>query len=205
MSAPATLYIDYRSPFSYLIKDPVEALEREIGVNLRWLPYRVDLEGAHGHNVHGRSEREWRKIRYLYADVRRIANRRSPPLVVRGTVKIFDPTLAHIAMLVAQDAGDDVFRRYHTDVQVRLWRREIDIEDRPHMRAALVAAGGDAAALDHALDSGLGEERLAELQSAANAEGVFGVPMLRIHATGELFWGTDRFELFREALLAYRA
>jgi len=51
VSAPATLYIDYRSPFSYLAKDLAEALERELGLKLRWLPYRVDLEGAHGHNL----------------------------------------------------------------------------------------------------------------------------------------------------------
>jgi 2-hydroxychromene-2-carboxylate isomerase len=205
MSAPATLYIDYRSPFSYLVKDPAEALERELGLKLRWLPYRVDLEGAHGHDLAGRNEREWRKIRYLYADVRRIANRRSPPLIVRGTVKIFDPTLAHTAMLVAQDAGDGVFRRFHAEVQTRFWRRELDIEDRSAVDAALIAAGADAGCLDTALKSGSGARRLAVIQATAESEGVFGVPTFRIHATGELFWGTDRFDLAREALLGARS
>ena len=34
-------------------------------------------------------------------------------LIIRGTRKIYDPTVAHVGMLLASRAGDAVFRRYH--------------------------------------------------------------------------------------------
>ena len=38
-----TLYIDYKSPYAYLAKDPAYQLERETGVAIDWLPYVLDI------------------------------------------------------------------------------------------------------------------------------------------------------------------
>jgi 2-hydroxychromene-2-carboxylate isomerase len=38
-----TVYIDYKSPYAYLAKDPAWELEREFDVRLDWLPYTLDI------------------------------------------------------------------------------------------------------------------------------------------------------------------
>jgi 2-hydroxychromene-2-carboxylate isomerase len=198
MTAKLTLYVDFRSPFSYLAKDEAFALAQEIKVELAWRPFRVDLEGSYGGAVEQRTERDWRKVKYLYMDARRLANKRG--LTIRGTVKIFDPTLAHIAMLHAGDTGPDTFRRFYDTASERFWRRELDIEDAAVVRAAVVAAGADGAAFDRLVASGEGVARCRAIVAEGEARGVFGVPTFVVDATGELFWGTDRMGLLRERL-----
>jgi 2-hydroxychromene-2-carboxylate isomerase len=198
MTATVTLYVDYRSPFSYLVKDEAYALVRDFGVKLVWRPCVVDLQGAYGGEVEQRTERHWRKVRYLYMDARRLANRRG--LTVRGTRKIYDPTISHVGMLLATEAGDAAFRRYHDTVCDRFWRHDLDIEDAAAIRAVLVEAGVDGKTFDASLASGDGARRCRDIVAAAEARGVFGVPTFVLDETGELFWGTDRVWMLREQL-----
>jgi 2-hydroxychromene-2-carboxylate isomerase len=202
MTLPLTLYVDYRSPFSYLATEDARRLERTYNVRLKWLPFRTDLEGAYGGRVEQRTDRDWRKVRYLYQDARRIAKRRG--LVVLGPQKIFDPRLAHIGMLLALDAGADVFRRYHDEVCGKFWRRELDIEDRSRMRTVVVEAGVEGAVFDHALATGEGDARCRSIIDEAEQRGVFGVPTFVFESTGELFWGTDRVWLLEERLREFQ-
>ncbi len=69
------IYTDYRSPYAYLAMAGAYQLEQDFHLQLDWYPYAVDLEAVYG-AVDARSEREWRKLRYLYGDVRRQANAR---------------------------------------------------------------------------------------------------------------------------------
>lgn len=202
MTSTVTLYVDYRSPFSYLVKDDAWALVRDFGVNLVWRPCVVDLQGAYGGEVAERAERHWRKVRYLYMDARRLANRRG--LTVRGTRKIYDPTISHVGMLLALAAGDAAFRRYHDTVCDRFWKHDLDIEDAASIRAVLVEAGVDGKAFDTSLASGDGARQCREIVKEAEARGVFGVPTFVLEETGELFWGTDRVWMLREQLEARR-
>src|SRR5215471_13675604 len=141
MTTSLTLYVDYRSPFSYLLKDDAYALEWEFDVKIAWRPFAVDIERAYGGTVEERTERDWRKVRYSYMDARRLANRRG--LVVRGPQKIFDANNVHIGMLHAQRAGNEVFRRYHDKVYERFWRRDLEIEDLAAVRDVLVKSGAN--------------------------------------------------------------
>jgi 2-hydroxychromene-2-carboxylate isomerase len=198
MTSTVTLYVDYRSPFSYLVKDEAYALARDFAVTLVWRPYAIDLEGAYGGTVEERTERDWRKVRYSYMDARRLANRRG--LIVRGTRKIFDPTIAHVAMLQATQTGDAVFRRYHDAVCERFWQRDLDIEDAAAIRALLIEAGADGGAFDALIDSGEGARQCRAIVAQAEERGVFGVPTFVLDESGELFWGTDRIWMLRERL-----
>jgi 2-hydroxychromene-2-carboxylate isomerase len=190
--------VDYRSPFSFLVTEDARRLTKTYDIQLQWAPFRVDLEGAYGGQVEQRTTRDWRKVRYLYMDVRRLANRRG--LTVLGPQKIYDPTIAHTGMLLALDKGSEVFQRYHDEVCGRFWRHELDIEDATRVRAVAVEAGVDGAVFDHALDSGGGAARCRLIFDAAESRGVFGVPTFVIDDTGELFWGTDRVWLLEERL-----
>jgi 2-hydroxychromene-2-carboxylate isomerase len=195
MAEEVTLYIDYRSPFSYLATADALALERDFALDLRWRPFPVDLQGAYGGEVEERERRHWQKVRYLYMDARRLANRQG--LIVRGPRKIFDPTIAHIGHLFAETQG--LRARYHDRVSTRFWRRELDIEDRAEMAAIVAEIGGDAIAFAEYL-TGPGPDDYAAVAAEGERQGVFGVPTFVF--ADELFWGTDRIWMLRERLEA---
>jgi 2-hydroxychromene-2-carboxylate isomerase len=44
--ATITLYVDYRSPYSYLAKDDAYRLEDDFRVRIDWYPYGIDVEGV---------------------------------------------------------------------------------------------------------------------------------------------------------------
>src|SRR4029077_20195332 len=94
-----SVYIDYKSPYAYLPKDPAWELEREFDVRLDWLPYTLEIPLYLG-TVEDRNAHQRRRIRYRYMDVRRLANRRG--LTVRGPQKIFDSSIVAIGMLYAK-------------------------------------------------------------------------------------------------------
>jgi 2-hydroxychromene-2-carboxylate isomerase len=194
MAADLRIYIDYKSPYAYLIKDPAYDLEREFGVAFTWLPYVLEIPDFLG-TVEGRNAHQWRRIHYSYMDARRLANRRG--LTVRGPRKIFDSSIAAIAMLYAQRL--DSFRRYNDLAFERFWKRELDIEDRDAVRRVLDDSGADTNAFFAFLE-GQGRAELDRINLEAEELGVFGVPMFVID--GELFWGGDRLWMVREKLAA---
>jgi 2-hydroxychromene-2-carboxylate isomerase len=187
-----TVYIDYKSPYAFLAKDPTWELERDFDVRLDWLPYTLDIPDFLG-TVEGRNAHQWRRVRYSYMDARRLANRRG--LTVRGPQKIFDSSLAAIGMLYAERHG--VFRRYNDMVFERFWKRALVIENREAIGAVLAEAGAPVAGFFDFLD---GEGRAAHdrICRQAEAQGVFGVPTFVVD--GEIFWGGDRLWMVREKL-----
>src|SRR5437868_14060268 len=119
-----TFYFDIRSPYSYLARDEVLALPKDFTVSVEALPFAIALEAAHG-TPETRDERAWRKVKYLYMDVRRFANERG--LIIRGTVKVFDPRIAHAAFLYARRFGRE--QALYDRLLPAFWNREFDIED----------------------------------------------------------------------------
>jgi 2-hydroxychromene-2-carboxylate isomerase len=187
-----SVYIDYKSPYAYLAKDPAWELEREFDVRLDWLPYTLEIPLYLG-TVEDRNAHQWRRIRYSYMDARRLANRRG--LTVRGPQKIFDSSIAAIGMLYAK--SHDAFRRYNDLVFERFWKRALEIEDREAIRATLSEAGAPVASFFDFLD---GDGRIAHDRICRQAEeiGVFGVPTFVVD--GEIFRGGDRLWMVREKL-----
>jgi 2-hydroxychromene-2-carboxylate isomerase len=116
-------YYDFKSPFTFLAFDPALELERTHRVRLRFLPHLFDFE-AYGGALEARNERDWRKVRYLYRDVRRFAGERG--IVIRGPQKLFDSRLALMSGLFVDRHGK--FREYARAVWELFFRRELDIE-----------------------------------------------------------------------------
>jgi len=193
-AAAPVIYIDYKSPYAYLIKDPVYDLEREFGIEFTWLPYVLAIPDFLG-TVEDRNPHQWRRVRYSYIDARRLANRRG--LTVRGPRKIFDSAIASIGMIYAQRRG--TFRRYNDLTFERFWKRELDIEDREEVRHVLEDSGAETAAFFAFLEAE-GRAELDRICRHAEELGVFGVPLFVID--GELFWGGDRLWMVREKLAA---
>lgn len=197
------VYSDYKSPYAYLAKDLVYDLERETGVTIDWLPYTLDipaylgsakLDADGGIAEQSRNAHQWRRVKYSYMDCRREANRRG--LTIRGTQKIWDSSLANIGMLYAKECG--VFRCYHDRVFERFWKRELDIESVPVLTALLAECG--AGASDFAVYAeGEGRASLAQVQTEAEAAGVFGVTSFLL-PNGDLYWGREHISRLIEIL-----
>lgn len=200
-----TAYTDYKSPYAYLAKDLTYGLERDLAVRIEWLPYVLDLPSFLGSarvDTEGRvleenrTPHQWRRVRYSYMDCRRQARKRG--LVIRGTQKIWDSTLAAAGMLFAQQAGDAMFRRYHNAVFERFWRRELDIEDISVITAVLTEAGAEGTAF--AAQAPALCNQVAAISRAGEERGVFGVPSFIVD--GELFWGSEHLPDIRAMLAA---
>ena len=206
MAEPRTVtaYIDYKSPYAFLAKDPAYELERDFSVRIDWLPYVLDIPSFLGSarvddtgNVieEQRNAHQWRRVRYSYMDCRRQARKRG--LVIRGPQKIWDSALAAGGMLYAKRQGDTVLRRYHDLTFERFWKRELDIEDAGLIAAVLAEAGADAVCF-----SGYwreeGRAEVDRVSRAAEAIGVFGVPSFVVE--GELFWGREHLPDIRAML-----
>ena len=198
MSKSVDLWLDLKSPYSFLAKDPAYALERELGVTLRLRPYALDILGAYNVADPKVAERGLRRIKYLYADVRRFANQRG--MIIRGPQKIFNSTLIHLAWMFANSGGKG--RALIDAAYPRFFRRELDYEDRAAVEALLKEIGVDCAGFA-AFASGEGPALLARHQAEAETQGVFAVPTFVVD--GELFWGQDRIDFVRAKLAAKAA
>jgi 2-hydroxychromene-2-carboxylate isomerase len=199
-----TVYSDYKSPYAYLAKDPVYALEHDFAARVDWLPYVLDIPSFLGSariDSNGRvleadrSPHQWRRVRYSYMDCRRQARKRG--LVIRGPQKIWNSTLAAAGLLWAKRQGGDILRRYHDLTFERFWKRELDIEDAAVVAAVLAEAGATAIGLGTYL-ADAGPREVAGISRAAEAQGVFGVPTFVIN--GEIFWGREHLPDIRDLL-----
>ena len=213
-----TVYTDYKSPYAYLAKDLAYELERDLPVSLDWLPYVLDIPSFLGSArldeagrlaEENRNPHQWRRVKYSYMDCRRQAQKRG--LVIRGTTKIWDSTLAAAGLLYAKRQGAAVLRRYNDITFERFWKRELDIEDPAVIAGVLAEAigpqptdlirGADTAAIADYL-AGDGRREVDRISRQAEEIGVFGVPSFIVD--GELFWGREHLPDIREMLAADR-
>jgi 2-hydroxychromene-2-carboxylate isomerase len=187
MTEELKFYYDYKSPFTYLAFAPALELEAAYNVHLRFIPHELDVRSAYGGELGQRPEREWFKVRYLYADARRFANERG--LIIRGPQKIFDSRRALMSGLYADRHGH--FRQYSQLVFERFFKRELDLEDPQALAAVLAEVGldpGDFQRFAHHE----GETALRLAGEEGDRDGVFGVPTMIV--AGEMFWGNDRIK-----------
>ena len=180
--AELAVYIDLKSPYAYLAIDPTRAMAAARGVTIDWRPFTLDIPSYLGSAKldkkgkvakANRSAQQWTGVKYAYADCRRYANLCDK--TVRGTVKIWDSSLAGIAMLWAKREGQDGFERFVDAAYPPFWRRELDIEDVDVLAATLEQAGITSEGF-HEFVAGPGREAHDRTNQEAFDAGVFGVP-----------------------------
>jgi 2-hydroxychromene-2-carboxylate isomerase len=200
-SAPLIVYIDYKSPYAYLAKDPTYAIGDELRIEIDWRPFTLDIPSylgsarldKDGRLVESqRTDRQWSVVRYSYSDVRRYGSRRG--LIVRGTTKIWNSSLAGIGMLWAKEQGPTMLRRYSGLVYERFWKRELNIEDAAIIEAVLREAGAQTAGFGTYM-AGEGRALHDQIQRAAFDAGIFGVPTYI--AGGEVLFGRENLPRIR--------
>src|SRR5258706_7731732 len=98
--SPLIVYVDYRSPYAYPAMEPTYALEDELGIEIDWRRFTLDIgsylgSGRLGHEgkvvENERSPGQWAKVKYAYHDVRRYGS--MPSTIIRGAVKMWDSSL----------------------------------------------------------------------------------------------------------------
>ena len=118
-------------------------------------------------------------------------------LVILGTRKILDFSIAAIGMLWAKRQGKRQFRAYHDLVFERFWRRELDIEDLEVIAAVISEVHADRTGFRSYL-AGAGPIEHDTVREFAETAGVFGVPSFIVE--GKLFWGSEHLADIREKL-----
>ena len=200
-AAPLIVYIDYKSPYAYLATDPTYAIEDELGIEIDWRPFTLDIPSylgsarlSHEGKVveNERTPGQWTKVKYAYHDVRRYGSLRG--LVIRGATKMWGSSLAGIGMLWAKEQDGAVLRTYSRLVYERFWKRELDLEDVGVIERVLDEAGARRAGFqDYA--SGEGRALHDNIQRKAFGAGIFGVPTYVID--GEVFFGREHLPRIR--------
>ena len=201
-TAPLIVYVDIKSPYAFVAKDPTRRLAETLGIRVDWRPLTLDIPSYLGSArldekgkvaEANRTSSQWRNVRYAYRDARRYASLTG--LTLRGTVKIWDTSLVHIGMIWMRKREDDAaLARYLDLVYERFWRREFDAEDAAVVAGAVAEAGGDASGF-RAFLHGPGREEHGAMQAAIFDAGIFGVPSYVVD--GELFFGRENLPLVR--------
>lgn len=180
--AALAVYIDLKSPYAFIAIEPTRAMAASLGVAIDWRPFTLDIPSYLGSarlDAKGRvasSERtpqQWSHVRYSYRDARRYANLTGKTL--RGTEKIWDSSLAGIAMQWAKQRGPEALDRFVDEAYARFWRRELDIEDLDVLESVLAETGTRVSGF-RAYANGPGRVAIDESDREAFDAGVFGVP-----------------------------
>jgi 2-hydroxychromene-2-carboxylate isomerase len=191
------VFIDLRSPYSYLALRPARELAQRMGVDFDWWPYLTDFRSAYGGEIEQRAPRDVAKLKYLYMDCRRLAKLQG--LTIRATTKLWDATLASQAVLFAKSRGR--MWEFCDPVLQAFWRREFDLESVLALEAALTQAGLSVSEWQ-VYRNLQAQSDLDAAVALATDLGVFGAPTFVFR--GEMYWGGDRLGLFEDALSAAR-
>ena len=80
--APLIVYIDFKSPYAFIAKDPTYAIEDQLGIEIDWRPLTLDIPSFLGSArldakdkvvEQNRTPEQWQGVRYAYRDARRYA------------------------------------------------------------------------------------------------------------------------------------
>ena len=200
-SAPLIVYVDVKSPYAWLAIEPTIALGEELRIPIDWRPLTLDIPSylgsartdASGTVVQSeRTPAQWNAVRSAYRDAKRYARQRG--LLLYGTQKIWDSSLAGIALLWSRQQGEAAAVAWLRAVYPPFWRRELDIEDPRVVEATLRAAGIDTTAFADWLQ-GDGRRQHDALQRSLHPAGVFGVPTYV--CAGDRFFGREHLPAVR--------
>jgi len=200
-SAPLIVYIDFKSPYAYLAIGPTYAMGDELGIEIDWRPFTLDIPSYLGsarldkQGKVAQSERtpsQWVRVKHAYYDVRRYASLRG--IIARGTEKIWDSSLAGIGLLWAKAQGPALLRAYIGLVYERFWKRELDIEDVAVIERVLDEVSARTSGFRE-YASGEGRALHDDIQQKAFDVGIFGVPTYIIE--GERFFGREHLPHIR--------
>lgn len=202
-SSPAVVnyYFSLISPYSWLGHATLLEIAREAGAQLRYRPVRIfDLFDANGGLPLGK--RAPARQRYRLVELQRWRETRGLPLNLAPRFYPVDIALADRCAIALVEGGHDP-SGYMERVFRALWAQDRDVADREVIAELLAAEGFDAAAVIEQAGTGAIEAVYADNTHSAIGADLPGLPGYVLH--GEPFWGQDRLDALRAALLQPRA
>ena len=195
------VYIDFKSPYAFIAKDPTFALEQQYGIEIDWYPLTLNIGsylGTAKKNDAGkvvssnRSSNQWLSVKYAYKDARRYANLRG--LTLKGTQKIWDTSAAGGALMWAKQAGREPLKHFIDITYERFWRRELDLEDMSVLAALLNESDANGVEFeDWYVAQGKSEQEAMQFEFLK--QGIYGVPTYRI--AGQTYFGREHLPRVR--------
>ena len=198
---PLIVYLDVKSPYAFIARKPTYRMAQVLGIDVDWRPLTLDIPSYLGSARLDKSGRvaeskrtpqQWSAVKYAYRDARRYAGLQG--YVLRGTEKIWDTSLIHIAMLWVAGQGQLLLKRFLDDVLERFWRREFDAEDLELITDAMDRAGADVDGFA-GYASGEGRRIHDDMQQKIFAAGIFGVPTYVVEE--EVYFGREHLPRVR--------
>lgn len=196
MTKTVEFYFDLGSPASYLAWTQLPALCAETGGQLVYHP--MLLGGVFKATGNASPASIPAKGRYMNRDLQRYAERYQVPLRFSAHFPI--NTLPLMRMVTGvQMRQPERFLSLLDCLFAALWVRGLNLGDPAVVQEALEADGFDSQALQALVLDEAVKERLKDTTEQALQRGVFGAPSLFVD--DELYFGQDRLEFVREALL----
>ena len=196
-----SIYIDFKSPYTYLAIKPSKEFAKDLKLKINWLPYVLDIPGYLGSAKvdnkgkvleSNRNDHQWRRVRYSYMDCRRYANLRK--MTVLGPQKIWNTRLVSIALLWVKKHNPLLVEDFIDHIFLNFWKRELDIENFDIVETIIEKCGISLSGFKE-WEKSAGKKELDVIMNEAHKKGVFGVPSYLVE--DELFWGREQIPLIR--------
>ena len=197
MSKSVEFWFDFGSPAAYLAWTQLPQLAADTGATVAYKP--MLLGGVFQATGNHSPVTIPAKGKYTFKDFARFAKRYGVPLTHNPHFPINTLTLMRAAVGL-QMRDDPRFGDYTAAMFHAIWVDAKNMNDPATVGAVLQAAGFDAAAmLALASDVAVKDELKAVTQTAVE-RGIFGAPTFFVGES--MFWGQDRLDFVREALVA---
>lgn len=197
MTKTIDFYFDFGSPAAYLAHTQLPRISAETGARVVYKP--MLLGGVFQATGNRPPIMVVPKGSYVFTDFLRFAQRYGVPLVRNGNFPIITTTLMRGAVAL-QMRNDTRFADYMEVVYKAIWIDDDNMNDPAVVGHVLARNGFDAPALLAMTQEQPVKDELKKLTEAAVARGIFGAPTMFVG--DEMFWGQDRLDFVREALLA---
>ncbi|MBO9686007.1 2-hydroxychromene-2-carboxylate isomerase [Roseateles chitosanitabidus] len=198
MSRVVDYYFAPHSPWTYLGHERFAALAREAGATVRLIP--IDLlqlfEVSGGLPL---AQRPPQRQAYRLLELTRFSRHLGMPMHVEPRhFPVVPHAAARLVIAVDQADGTDAAMRLTGALLRAVWEQQRDIADDATLTALLAEQDLDAARLARSREADIAARYDANTRAAIDAR-LFGAPSYVID--GELFWGQDRLDFVRRALL----
>lgn len=193
--APLIVYLDVKSPYAYLAKDPTKKLATDLGIWVDWRPLTLNIPSFLGSAKvddsgkvveSKRTPRQWTGVRYAYMDAKRYARIRD--IKIYGPRKIWDTRLIHIAFLYVKEQFPDRLVDFLDLTYKRFWVRDLDVESNEVVENLLDSLQIPTSGF-RAFVEGDGGQAHDQLQEKLHPSGIFGVPTYIVE--DEVFFGRE--------------
>ena len=192
-------FFDVGSPTAYLAWTQLPKLAAETGATIAWRP--MLLGGVFKATGNASPVTVPAKGRWMNDDIARWAHRYGVPFAFNPHFPINTLTLMRGATGLQMRRPAEL-PRYLDVVERAMWEASKDLADPAVLAATLAAAGFDPATFAALVADPEVKAKLIATTEEAVARGVFGAPTFFVGDA--MFFGQDRLDFVREALLAIR-